>query len=130
MRNRKKKRDAEKGRKRKGVVQRNISPRSADAICSPVVKGRSVGSVCANSCELTAYIGLPFRSFLASPRLALHYYYRVSVFVCLYPHPFSSLRYYCAPRIPRVKTGGRFRSRFKAVRKNRPNSHQMSRAHT
>lgn len=88
-----------------------ISLRSADAICSLVVKGRNVGSVCANSCELTAYIGLPFCSFLASPHLALHHqHHRVSVFVRLYPRPFFSLRYYCAPRIPRAKTGERLRS--------------------
>lgn len=70
-------------------MQGNISPRSADAICSSVVKGRSVGSVCANSCELTAYIGPPFCCVLASQPL-----HRASVFVRLYPHPRFSL---CIP---------------------------------
>lgn len=62
------KRRREKEREEERHTQGNISPRSAGAICSPVVKGRSVGSVCANSCELTAYIGLPFCSALASLR--------------------------------------------------------------
>lgn len=47
-------------------MQGNISPRSVDAICSLVVKGRKR---CANSCELTAYIGLPFCCVLASQPL-------------------------------------------------------------
>jgi len=73
-------------------MQRNISLRSTDAICSPVVKGRNVGSVCANSCELTAYIGLPFCCLLASQPL-----HRASIFVCLYPHSRFSL---CSPNHP------------------------------
>lgn len=94
-------------------MQRNISLRSADAICSPVVKGRSVGSVCANSCELTAYIGLPFCCVLASQPL-----YHVSVFVRLYPHPRASLL--SPQRLPSVQKLGRPRSRFKpAQKKNR-----------
>jgi len=85
----KRERNREKEERKKNKerdMRRNISLRSADVICSPVVKGRSVGSVCANSCELTAYIGLPFCCVLASQPL-----HHVSVFVRLYPHPRVSL---------------------------------------
>lgn len=53
--------DIENGRKRKRNTEKYIylfDPRVL--FVTSVVKGRSIGSVCTNSCELTAYIGLPF----------------------------------------------------------------------
>lgn len=79
-------RNRERGREKH--AQGNISLRSADAICSPVVKGRSVGSVCANSCELTAYIGLPFCSALASLRSLPSPCVCLSLFVRIHVHAF------------------------------------------
>lgn len=82
------KRRREKEREEERHTQGNISPRSAGAICSPVVKGRSVGSVCANSCELTAYIGLPFCSALASLRSLPSPCVCLSLFVRIHVHAF------------------------------------------